>query len=925
MVFAFFSSTIIFAQTDRFISFKKEKNTVEVVGQSQVTPIVMSQQEQEGIQKVVSDLQHDLEKVTGKQSKIINNLPESGSVILVGNEQSNPFIKSLVIQKKVDLSFLKEKWDMPLLVTVDNPFPGIETAVIITGSNKRGIIYAMYEFSEQIGVSPWYFWADVPIEKQERIYIKKGKFTAGEPKVKYRGIFINDEQPALGGWVTENFGGFNHEFYEHVFELILRLKGNYLWPAMWGQSLWDDDLESARIANEWGVVLGNSHHEPMQRAHIEWSRFGKGDWNYESNKNELKKFWHKGIERMQERESILSVGMRGDGDKAMSENANIDLLQAIVHDQRKIIEQVTGKPASETPQLWALYKEVQEYYDNGMRVPEDIILLLCDDNWGNIRKLPKLTEPKRKGGYGIYYHFDYVGGPRNYKWLNTTLVPRTWEQLNLAYQHGVDEIWIVNVGDIKPMELPISFFLEMAWNPDQFTAETIGEYENDWAAKQFPKKYSQQIGDLLKKYTKYNARRKPELLNEPTYSLQNSNEWQQVVDEYNAVAKMAIKLRSEIAKSYLNAYDNLVYYPILLSANLNELYLAAAKNQHYAKQARASTNEWAKKVKELFERDSLLTKQFHTKVNNGKWNHFLSQTHIGYTYWQQPEQNNLPETTIISIPETGTIKANIIDDTLTNHTNEFTVFELYNTGSQDVNYEIQAPDYMNFSTEKGLLDTEETMVGFINWEKAPAGMHDAQIHIKNSAGEQVLPITLINQDFSANADFVESEGVISLEAAHFSAAQSKNGISWKTISNIGKTGDGITPLPVSKKMIDQIPDASVEYIINFQNTGIYHVTTYVSPTIDFYNKNGLHFGLSLNDDEIEPINIHGAENYRWDNSVADNIIRVKSTVLVTKKGLNTLHLSSIDPGVVVQKIVLSKKRSLPKTYLGPSETNILNE
>ena len=275
-----------------------------------------------------------------------------------------------------------------------------------------------------MGVSPWYWWADVPVKKKDNVYVLPVGYTTGEPKVKYRGIFLNDEAPALSGWAKEKFGGLNHEFYEHVFELILRLKGNYLWPAMWDNNFDDDDSLNQKLADEYGIVMGTSHHEPMMRSWKEWQKYGHGDWNYQTNDSTLREYWREGIKRMNSYESIVTLGMRGNGDEAMSETSNIGLMERIISDQRKILADVTGKDVTTIPQVWALYKEVQEYYDKGMRVPDDVTLLLCDDNWGNIRKLPKLTAKPRKGGYGIYYHFDYVGGPRNYKWLNTNQIER---------------------------------------------------------------------------------------------------------------------------------------------------------------------------------------------------------------------------------------------------------------------------------------------------------------------------------------------------------------------------------------------------------------------------------------------------------------------------------------------------------------------
>ncbi|RYZ48093.1 MAG: glycosyhydrolase, partial [Chitinophagaceae bacterium] len=398
-------------------------------------------------------LQQDVESVSGKKLPVATKLGLAKNIILIGNLQKSRFIQQLVAEKKLSVTVLQNRWEGYKIQVVKAPFKGVAQALVIVGSDRRGAAFGTFELSKQIGVSPWHWWADVPAQKASQLYVQPGAVLVDSPKVKYRGIFINDEAPALSNWSREKFGGFNHKFYEKVFELILRLKGNYLWPAMWGNAFYDDDPQNRQVADNYGVVIGTSHHEPLMRAHDEWRRHGKGKWNYDSNAVALQQFWKEGMQRATN-EKIVSVGMRGDGDEPMSRETATALLERIVTDQRQIIADVTRKPATETPQLWALYKEVQDYYDKGMRVPDDVTLLLADDNWGNIRRLPKLTDPKRAGGHGIYYHFDYVGGPRNYKWLNTNNLARVWEQMHLAWRHGVDRIWIVNVGDIKPMELP---------------------------------------------------------------------------------------------------------------------------------------------------------------------------------------------------------------------------------------------------------------------------------------------------------------------------------------------------------------------------------------------------------------------------------------------------------------------------------------
>lgn len=413
----FFCITVLAQRSLNFVQTKQISPGDFALVTNQITSsLVTDQNDYPGVLRAVVDLQRDIELVSNRKPELLNEFQKGKYVVIIGTLGKCSSIDQLIKNKKIDAIDIKGKRETFLIQTIENPFPTIERALIIAGSDKRGTIFGIYELSQQIGVSPWYWWADVPPRKIEEIYIKAGRYVQGEPPVKYRGIFINDEEPALGRWAVANYGGFTSEFYKKIFELILRMKGNYLWPAMWWASFNENDSLNAKLADEYGIVMGTTHHEPMNRAHADWRKHGKGAWNYETNEAELIQFWREGIERKGNYETIVSLGMRGDGDMAMSKETNITLLEKIVGDQRKILEEVTKKNVTETPQLWALYKEVQDYYDQGMRVPDDVTLLLCDDNWGNIRKLPNLNDKPRKGGYGIYYHFDYVGGPRNYKW-----------------------------------------------------------------------------------------------------------------------------------------------------------------------------------------------------------------------------------------------------------------------------------------------------------------------------------------------------------------------------------------------------------------------------------------------------------------------------------------------------------------------------
>ena len=768
-------------------------------------------------------ISQDLEMLTGQKTTIITTLPKSSDhLIIIGSLDSSETIKQLAAVKKIQINGLTGQWEKFLIQTVKDPVRGIRNALIISGSDKRGTAYAVFELSKQMGVSPWYWWADVPVKKKKEIYIQNGQYVEGSPTVKYRGIFINDEAPAFSGWAKEKFGGANHLVYEKVFELMLRLKANYLWPAMWGNAFNDDDPMNPILAQQYGIVMGTTHHEPMLRAQQEWKRYGKGPWNYDSNELVLKAFWKKGIENMDSRESIVSIGMRGDGDMPMTVGSNIALLERIVKDQRTIIADVTQKPASETPQLWALYKEVQDYYDKGMTVPDDVTLLLCDDNWGNIRKLPKLNDKPRAGGYGIYYHFDYVGDPRNYKWLNTNSIPRVWEQMNLAYQYGADRIWIVNVGDLKPMELPIQFFLDFAWDTKKWNAGNIANYTRIWSEHIFGSRYAKDIAGIMSAYTKYNSRRKPELLSPDTYSLVNYREAETVESDYARLAEKAERIYAKIPAEYRNAYYQLVLYPVKACANLNKLYVTTGKNRLYAAQGRASANDMADSIKKYFDQDASFSKYYNTNLSGGKWNHMMDQTHIGYTYWQQPEKNVMPELKYIQLKDSAEAglaiegsdawwpleKSEAVLPEFNSFLKQSHYIELYNRGVRPFEFSVHCPvPWIKIAGQYGKIEKQQRLWIQVNWKTAPAGIHKIPITITTTTGGPMIVFVVIRNNKSPKEvnfkGFVETIGFVSMESSHSSRVVNAASLTWQLIPDIGRTGSGMTILPVTANR--QIP------------------------------------------------------------------------------------------------------------------------
>ncbi len=658
-------------ETPASVCIRNEPGSFALVKAGHPASIFVDASADSAVQRVAINFAADLERVGGKATHRITNIDDAkGELVIIGVLGQSPVIDALIQNGKLDVRDITGQWEAFRRVVIERPFQKVPRALIIVGADRRGAVFGTYDISEQMGISPWYWFADVPVQTHNNVFITAGSYRDA-PKVKYRGFFINDEDPSFKGWATKHFGGINATMYEHVFELLLRLKANYLWPAMWAPKAFnDDDPQNMIVADAMGIVMGTSHHEPMTRAQDEWHRntdkgITGGKWDYATNAANLRAFWRGGIERMmskgdgQSYDTLVTIGMRGDGDEAMAEGTATELLETIVADQRRIIEEVTKKPASQTPQVWALYKEVQDYYDHGMKVPDDVTLLFADDNWGQIRRLP-VTDLNRSGGYGVYYHFDYVGAPRNYKWLNTVQIEKTWQQMDLAYARGAKTIWIVNVGDIKPLEFPISFFFKQAWNPDAMTPAALNQYPEAWARATFGVSQASAVADLITRYSKYTARRKPELIDAGSFMIGDvkadvleGGEFGSLVDEWQTLERDMLKVKAALPPASRSAYLQLVEYPIAAMTNLYKLYYDVAWNQRLVTASDARANIFADLAEQAFQRDHDLTETYHQN-NNGKWDGMMLQTHIGYSNWQQPDVQIMPE--VKRVPIKGAVQ-----------------------------------------------------------------------------------------------------------------------------------------------------------------------------------------------------------------------------------------------------------------------------
>ncbi len=924
-----------------FVDATASPGALRLVVDGLAAPIVVDSRDHASVLRAAGDLQQDVQRVTRVRPSLArDSRPVGADVVIAGTLGHSREIDELVRSGKLDVRELQDRWEASIIQTVAQPWPGVGRALVVVGSDARGTIYGIYDVSEQIGVSPWYFWADVPVRQREQLFVRAGRRVRSEPAVRYRGIFLNDEEPALGGWTREKNGGFNSRLYARVFELLLRLRANFLWPAMWGNAFFEDDPLNAQLAREYGIVMGTSHHEPMTRAHDEWRRHGEGPWSYATNADRLRTFWTEGIRRTAGYENVITLGMRGDGDEPMSREANVALLESIVADQRRILAEHRSADLTAVPQVWALYKEVQEYYEKGMRVPDDVTLLWCDDNWGNIRRLPTPEERGRTGGAGIYYHFDYVGGPRSYKWLNTVPLPKIWEQMHLAYRYGATRLWVVNVGDLKPMEVPIQFFLDYAWDPERWPAESLPGYLRAWAEREFGREHASEVAEIVSRYTRFNSRRKPEMLAPGTYSLVDYREAETVVSDYRELARRAEAVHASLPAEARDAFFQLVLHPVRACAVLNDLYVTVGRNRLHAVQGRASANDLARTARDLFREDEALTRAYH-ELRGGKWNHMMDQTHIGYTYWNQPLRNAMPGVQEVQLPLAGEMGVAIegseaswpdwgprqpVLPALDAYDRRPRYLEVFNRGQQPFDFSIEtAEPWLRVDAGQGSVERERRVLVSADWDGVPAGTTTGSLAIAGPNGVRVVvKVPVSNPPSPRPAElrgFVETDGCISIEAEHHSRAVAPPGRKWQTIPGFGLTLSGVTAFPVTAEA--SLPSATgmrLEYELHLFHDGPVSVHAYLAPTQQFRPGPGLRYAVSFDDETPQIVDVHADGSLAaWEKAVADGVMVRSSNHVLARPGPHVLKFWTVDPGLVLQKLVVDAGGVRP-SYLGPPES-----
>ncbi len=923
----------------------------------------------------------DIERITGHKPDLKNHGQTiSSDCVIIGSIEESDIIKKLIRKKTIDVSEIKGKWESCLIQVVNNPLPGVDKALVIAGSDRRGTAYGVLELSRQMGVSPWYYFADVSVKKRDEIYIKVGRYIQESPSVKYRGIFINDEMWGLRPWAMNTLApkegkGIGPTTHRKIFELLLRLKANLLWPAMHQQTRpFNYYEENKLVADEYGIVMGSSHIEPMLRNNIagaEWDReYPDEPWDYVNNRDHIYKYWEERIKKNGRYENIYTIGKRGKDDEAGSD-ITVSVLEQIFSDQRDILRKWVNKDVEKVPQLLIPYTEVLDLYNEGLKVPDDVIICWPDDNFGNIRQLPDKEEQKRSGGSGIYYHFQWLNGATTaYPWLYTTPLGLTWSELKKAYDHNVRELWIVNVGDIKPAEIGIEHFMQMAWDMNEFMDNNPRKFLMDWASREFGKEYGSRIADVMEKHYELGYARRPEnmvmfdgrkkRLSWEWFSLTNYNdEAQKRIDAYDHLINEIDEIYESLPEKMKDSFFQMVVYNVKGAGLQNKKVLYAQKSHAYGLQNRASAARYASMAQQA-ENDihQLIHHYNREQVTVGaKWDHMASLPGPWGGQWQQwamPPLSYYPGNgeQVMKIATEGGDETILPGFSVYNKDRRF--IDLYNTGNGVLYWSSDVSDeWITLSEVSGVISDEQRIWVTIDWDKAPVGRDEEGMITFNwssSATDAWMSWDNMSEadreDYKAGAitnkgpgsfftvnlfvfnpvtppagsveGFVESNGYISMEAEHYSRKVDRNDASWNIIKGLGRTGNSITVLPTN------IPgNSSLEDIVNKSPLLEFDIYTFTEGevNIDFNcipsNPINAGYGLriAVSVDDGRPMIV----SHRRGRNVMDNLMKITAKLDMGNEGQHILKVWMVDPGVVLDKIIINMG-GIRDSYLGPPES-----
>lgn len=916
----------------------------------------------------------DVEAVTGRRPQVTSATGETGPAVIVGTVGGSALIRRLSEAGKIDTAPLEGAWERYLIQTVANPLPGIRKALVIAGSDRRGAAYGLFTLSELIGVSPWYWWADVPVKKHAALHVDAPPTYSQTPSVRYRGIFLNDENWGLTPWASQTFeperGNIGPRTYAKVCELLLRLKANYLAPAMHPVSTSFNQIpENKLVADTFAIVMGSTHCEPLLlNTASEWDTKTMGPWNYDKNKEGINRVLTQRVRENSPYENVYTLALRGLHDGAMSTtlpmHEKVRMLQQALLDQRRILAENIDRPVETVPQAFTPYKEVLEIYSNGLELPDDITIVWPDDNYGYMKRLSGVREQRRTGRSGVYYHVSYLGVPHSYLWFSTTPPSLMYEELRKAYDTTADRLWLVNCGDLKGSEMQVSLFLDMAWDIGRFTADNVVSYPARWLAGIFGEAYYDRLEAMTREHLRLAFPRKPEYmgwgyhwnrfdhnceqLTDTDFSFTNYDEAQRRLEAYRQLGARAEALLHEIGDEARPAFYQLVYYPLRGAELMNRMTLGGQRNRWYARQGRAATNAVRDEVQRCYDSLQVITRGYNSLLG-GKWNHMMSmrQNYDGVSAYF-----NLPHLATHDAAGAPRLALQVAGEDVTgarafhalpafdNYLRRTYPVEIYNRGGGTLAWTAHASEpWVVLSKSAGKTADEERITVGIDWEKAPSGNAvPAQIVFRAGEQSEKVLVSLFNPTAPSRAElrgiYVENNGCVSIPAAGCHRVRENDRIKITAVEDLGiegpalQLGDPTAPLQIFRSR--DVPCA--EYDFYAFDAGSVDVYTYVLPTFPLHADRDFRIGENTNTDtkysvQIDdgalatPSSSHVEYSQVWFESVLRNCAVNKSTLHIDKPGRHTLRIRVGDPGIVLQKIVLDFG-GMKRSYLGPQSTLI---
>jgi hypothetical protein len=905
------------------------------------------------VQIAARDLTADVERVTGRKPALkgaVGGL--SVQAVLVGTIGRSPVIDRLIKEGRLDVRGVQGEWESFVIAGVTDPLPGVRQGLVIAGSDRRGTAYGVYELSRRMGVSPWYWWADVTPKRCEAIHVCPDRLRVGSPAVKYRGIFINDEMWGIRPWASGTFApdealGLGPKTYAKVFELLLRLRANYLWPAMHLHTRpFNSYPQNKVVADDYAIVMGSSHIEPMLRnnmAGAEWDQEGGKEWNYLTNGEAIREYWARRLKANGRYENVYTLGMRGKDDEPMKGGNTmadkISLMERIFTDQRELLAKHVNPEVTHVPQVFVPYTEVLGIYDKGLKVPADVMICWPDDDFGYIRRLPAAAEQTRSGGSGIYYHIQWLNGATTaYTWLNTTPPALIWEEMSKAFQYGAKSLWVLNVGDIKPGEIGIDFFLDMAWDPGRYGPGNVRDFLVRWAVRDLDARFADQIAQIMEEYYRLGFTRRPEHLVQFRNKLPLQYSWfshdlyndeaMQRLDRYDDIARRAQAIYDQLPAERKDAFFELVLYPVQCSSLMNRKVIFADKNLRHGIEGRASTREEAAEARAAAARIIELTEHYnHGLLTAGdKWNYMMSWAPGPWGgQCHQFEMPPLSDYDGVGAPTLDVALEGGGEEVLADlsvYTQGKRFVDLYNTGKGVIKWQATpSQPWVKLSLTSGSFSTEQRLWVSIDWNRAPTGDDiKAAIDVSSTNGSKRITVPVFKPaepSRDAVTGYVESHGHVSMEAEHFTRKQERGGASWQVIKGLGRSGDSVAVFPPTVASHTEPGDIqasspSMEYDMHLFHSGEARLDIDCLPTKPVGPGRGVRLAISL--DGAEPRVLAGSGG-----DVLANLRRLTTTVKIASPGKHTLSVWMVDPGVVIDKIVMDFDP--PKaSYLGPPES-----